>query len=81
MGSIHVVMEVRTNIEFTTHQFIYARHNAIEAEMKEVARTANARHFISSLPHGYDTHVDQDSLHMHIQTSEPSHASGNLFDL
>ncbi|ONK67783.1 uncharacterized protein A4U43_C05F3730 [Asparagus officinalis] len=25
--------------------------------MKEAARIANAHHFISSLPHGYDTHV------------------------
>ncbi|XP_058768820.1 ABC transporter B family member 6 [Vicia villosa] len=36
---------------------IYARHNASEAEIKEAARIANAHHFISSLPHGYDTHV------------------------
>ncbi|KAF6164359.1 hypothetical protein GIB67_037516 [Kingdonia uniflora] len=36
---------------------IYARHNATEAEMKEAARIANAHQFISSLPHGYDTHV------------------------
>lgn len=36
---------------------IYARHNGTEAEMKEAARIANAHHFISSLPHGYDTHV------------------------
>ncbi|WCJ19540.1 ABC transporter B family member 20 [Euphorbia peplus] len=36
---------------------IYARHNASEAEMKEAARIANAHHFISSLPHGYDTLV------------------------
>lgn len=36
---------------------LYARHNASEAEMKEAARIANAHHFISSLPHGYDTHV------------------------
>ncbi|XP_026443149.1 ABC transporter B family member 20-like [Papaver somniferum] len=36
---------------------IYARHNATEAEMKEAARIANAHHFISSFPHGYDTHV------------------------
>ncbi|KAE9595206.1 putative xenobiotic-transporting ATPase [Lupinus albus] len=36
---------------------IYARHNANETEMKEAARIANAHHFISSLPHGYDTHV------------------------
>ncbi|XP_028126865.1 LOW QUALITY PROTEIN: ABC transporter B family member 20-like [Camellia sinensis] len=36
---------------------IYARHNASESEMKEAARIANAHHFISSLPHGYDTHV------------------------
>ncbi|XP_057484704.1 ABC transporter B family member 20-like isoform X2 [Actinidia eriantha] len=36
---------------------IYAMHNASEVEMKEAARIANAHHFISSLPHGYDTHV------------------------
>eukprot|EP01018_Ginkgo_biloba_P027515 Gb_20009 [translate_table: standard] len=36
---------------------VYARHNATESEMKEAARIANAHHFISSLPHGYDTHV------------------------
>ncbi|KAJ6822507.1 ABC transporter B family member 20 [Iris pallida] len=36
---------------------IYARHNATEAELKEAARIANAHQFISSLPHGYDTHV------------------------
>jgi ATP-binding cassette subfamily B (MDR/TAP) protein 1 len=36
---------------------IYARHNATEAEIKEAARIANAHHFISNLPHGYDTHV------------------------
>ncbi|XP_058726561.1 ABC transporter B family member 20-like [Vicia villosa] len=36
---------------------IYARHNVDEAEIKEAARIANAHHFISSLPHGYDTHV------------------------
>ncbi|KAM0043247.1 putative ABC-type xenobiotic transporter [Helianthus debilis subsp. tardiflorus] len=36
---------------------IYARHNASEAEIKEAARIANAHHFISNLPHGYETHV------------------------
>nr|XP_016438302.1 PREDICTED: ABC transporter B family member 20-like [Nicotiana tabacum] len=36
---------------------IYARNNASEAEMKEGARIADARHFISSLPHGYDAHI------------------------
>ncbi|XP_076888466.1 ABC transporter B family member 6-like [Bidens hawaiensis] len=36
---------------------IYARHNASEAEVKEAARIANAHHFISNLPHGYETHV------------------------
>ncbi|KAL7612596.1 ABC transporter B family member 6 [Lactuca sativa] len=36
---------------------IYARHNASEAEIKEAARIANAHHFISNQPHGYDTHV------------------------
>ncbi|KAL3523818.1 hypothetical protein ACH5RR_016652 [Cinchona calisaya] len=42
---------------YNNRNIIYARHNASEAEMKEVARIANAHHFISSLPHGYDTHV------------------------
>ncbi|XP_078429400.1 ABC transporter B family member 20-like isoform X2 [Wolffia australiana] len=36
---------------------VYARHNATEAEMKEAARIANAHHFISGLPHGYETHM------------------------
>nr|XP_043622692.1 ABC transporter B family member 6-like [Erigeron canadensis] len=36
---------------------IYARHNASETEIKDAARIANAHHFISSLPKGYDTKV------------------------
>ncbi|KAI3514196.1 hypothetical protein L1887_12515 [Cichorium endivia] len=36
---------------------IYARRNASETEIKEAARIANAHHFISSLPNGYDTEV------------------------
>lgn len=36
---------------------VYARHNASETEVKEAARIANAHHFISSLPKGYDTKV------------------------
>jgi ATP-binding cassette subfamily B (MDR/TAP) protein 1 len=36
---------------------IYARHNATEAEMKEAARIANVHHFVSGLPHGYDTQI------------------------
>uniref|UniRef100_A0A251ULF2 Putative ATP-binding cassette subfamily C member 9 n=2 Tax=Helianthus annuus TaxID=4232 RepID=A0A251ULF2_HELAN len=36
---------------------VYARHNASETEIKEAARIANAHHFISSLPKGYDTKV------------------------
>lgn len=35
----------------------YARRNASETEIKEAARIANAHHFISSLPNGYDTPV------------------------
>ncbi|KAL4570994.1 hypothetical protein LXL04_017744 [Taraxacum kok-saghyz] len=35
----------------------YARRNASETEIKEAARIANAHHFISSLPNGYDTEV------------------------
>ncbi|KAI3801449.1 hypothetical protein L1987_29554 [Smallanthus sonchifolius] len=34
---------------------VYARPNASETEIKEAARIANAHHFISSLPKGYDT--------------------------
>lgn len=45
---------------------IYARHNASEAEMKEAARIANAHHFISSLPHGYDTHVGMRSIDLTV---------------
>nr|XP_010920710.1 ABC transporter B family member 20 [Elaeis guineensis] len=41
---------------------IYARHNATEAEVKEAARIANAHHFISNLPHGYDTHVGMSGI-------------------
>ncbi|KAJ7121945.1 hypothetical protein O6H91_Y563500 [Diphasiastrum complanatum] len=41
---------------------IYAKRNATEAEMKEAARIANAHHFISSLPHGYDTHIGMRGL-------------------
>ncbi|MFS7934679.1 putative Type I protein exporter [Helianthus anomalus] len=36
---------------------VYARQNASETEIKEAARIANAHHFISSLPKGYDTKV------------------------
>ena len=43
---------------------IYARHNASEAEMKEAARIANAHHFISSLAHGYDTHIGMRSVEL-----------------
>ncbi|XP_057487486.1 ABC transporter B family member 20-like [Actinidia eriantha] len=56
----HMGLVQQEPIIFSTtirENIIYARHNASEAEMKEVARIANAHHFISSLPHGYDTHV------------------------
>ncbi|EHA8592266.1 putative ABC transporter B family member 20 [Cocos nucifera] len=43
---------------------IYARHNATDAEIKEAARIANAHHFISSLPHGYDTHVGMSGINL-----------------
>ncbi|XP_058109812.1 ABC transporter B family member 6-like isoform X2 [Magnolia sinica] len=56
----HLGLVQQEPIMFSTtvrENIIYARHNATEAEMKEAARIANAHHFISSLPHGYDTHV------------------------
>ncbi|PKA46251.1 ABC transporter B family member 20 [Apostasia shenzhenica] len=56
----HMGLVQQEPIMFSTtirENIIYARHNATEAEMKEAARIANAHHFISSLPHGYDTHI------------------------
>lgn len=56
----HLGLVQQEPIIFSTtirENIIYARHNASEAEMKEAARISNAHHFISSLPHGYDTHV------------------------
>lgn len=56
----HLGLVQQEPIIFSTtirENIIYARHNASEAEMKEAARIANAHHFISSFPHGYDTHV------------------------
>ncbi|KAE7996839.1 hypothetical protein FH972_001528 [Carpinus fangiana] len=56
----HLGLVQQEPIIFSTtirENIIYARHNASEAEVKEAARIANAHHFISSLPHGYDTHV------------------------
>ncbi|XP_042476265.1 ABC transporter B family member 20-like [Macadamia integrifolia] len=56
----HLGLVQQEPIIFSTtirENIIYARHNATEAEMKEAARIANAHHFISSLPYGYDTHV------------------------
>lgn len=56
----HMGLVQQEPIIFSTtirENILYARHNATESEMKEAARIANAHHFISSLPHGYDTHV------------------------
>ncbi|KAJ9698332.1 hypothetical protein PVL29_007422 [Vitis rotundifolia] len=56
----HLGLVQQEPVVFSTtirENIIYARHNGTEAEMKEAARIANAHHFISSLPHGYDTHV------------------------
>ncbi|XP_071707188.1 ABC transporter B family member 6 [Rutidosis leptorrhynchoides] len=56
----HLGLVQQEPIIFSTtirENIIYARHNASEAEVKEAARIANAHHFISNLPHGYDTHV------------------------
>ncbi|KAJ0962333.1 hypothetical protein J5N97_030161 [Dioscorea zingiberensis] len=55
----HMGLVQQEPIIFSTtvrENIIYARHNATEAEMKEAARIANAHHFISNMPHGYDTH-------------------------
>nr|XP_043631399.1 ABC transporter B family member 6 [Erigeron canadensis] len=56
----HLGLVQQEPIIFSTtirENIIYARHNVSEAEVKEAARIANAHHFISNLPHGYDTHV------------------------
>ena len=56
----HVGLLHQEPVIFSTtvrENIIYARHNATEAELKEAARISNAHHFISSLPHGYDTHL------------------------
>ncbi|KAF2318690.1 hypothetical protein GH714_010111 [Hevea brasiliensis] len=56
----HLGLVQQEPIIFSTtirENIIYARHNASESEIKEAARIANAHHFISSLPLGYDTHV------------------------
>lgn len=56
----HMGLVQQEPIIFSTtirENILYARHNATEAELKEAARIANAHHFISSLPHGYDTYV------------------------
>uniref|UniRef100_A0A2P2KSF0 Uncharacterized protein MANES_10G034900 n=1 Tax=Rhizophora mucronata TaxID=61149 RepID=A0A2P2KSF0_RHIMU len=61
----HLGLVQQEPIIFSTtirENIIYARHNASEAEIKEAARIANAHHFISSLPHGYDTHVGMRGL-------------------
>ncbi|MFS7943030.1 putative ABC-type xenobiotic transporter [Helianthus anomalus] len=42
----------------------YARRNASETEIKEAARIANAHHFISSLPKGYDTKAGPDGVEL-----------------
>ncbi|XP_024965312.1 ABC transporter B family member 20-like [Cynara cardunculus var. scolymus] len=41
---------------------IYARRHASETEIRDAARIANAHHFISSLPQGYDTRVGPDGV-------------------
>ena len=56
----HIGLVQQEPVIFSTsirENIMYARHNATEAEMKEAARIANAHHFVSSLPHGYDTYV------------------------
>ena len=54
----HIGIVPQEPVLFSTtirNNIIYGRHNATEAEIKEACRIANAHHFISSLPHGYDT--------------------------
>ncbi|KAK9061212.1 hypothetical protein SSX86_018392 [Deinandra increscens subsp. villosa] len=63
----HLGLVQQEPIIFSTtfrENIIYARHNASEAEIKEAARIANVHHFISSLPHGYDTHVRMRDVHL-----------------
>lgn len=63
----HVGLVQQEPILFSTSirdNIIYGRHNATESEITEASRVANAHHFISSLPHGYDTHVAMAGLQL-----------------
>ncbi|XP_024383964.1 ABC transporter B family member 20 isoform X2 [Physcomitrium patens] len=63
----HVATVQQEPVLFSTsirENIILGRHNATDAEVIEASRIANAHHFISSLPHGYDTHVRMASLQL-----------------
>jgi len=42
----------------------YGKENATDEEIKEAAKAACAHHFISTLPHGYDTILDEDATNI-----------------
>lgn len=63
----HIGLVQQEPVLFSTSirdNIIYGRHNATEAEITEASRIANAHHFISSLPHGYDTHIGMNGLNL-----------------
>lgn len=63
----HIGMVPQEPVLFSTsirNNIIYGRHNATEAEIKEASRMANAHHFISSLPHGYDTIIGEQGIQL-----------------
>ncbi|KAG0562857.1 hypothetical protein KC19_9G176700 [Ceratodon purpureus] len=63
----HIGMVPQEPVLFSTsirNNIIYGRHNATEAEIKEASRIANAHHFISSLPHGYDTIIGEQGIQL-----------------
>jgi len=63
----HIGMVPQEPVLFSTsirNNIIYGRHNATEVEIKEASRIANAHHFISSLPHGYDTTIGDQGIQL-----------------
>lgn len=65
----HVGYVPQKPVMFSTtirENIMYARTKATETEMIEAARIANAHHFISSLPHGYDTHLGMRGVQLSV---------------